>query len=82
MRTLLRRLAYLVRLGRHTRELDEEMAFHRSLSGSSAFGNTTLAANEGQQRFLRTVISSDPPGLVELNELLRGHKAHAIKKVF
>jgi len=47
MRTLLRRLAHLVRLGRHTRELDEEMAFHRSLSGPR-FGNATLAREDAR----------------------------------
>src|SRR6185436_2581199 len=58
MRTLLRRLAYLVRLGRHTRELDEEMAFHRSLSGSSAFGNTTLAGEDAKAIWISPSIGS------------------------
>src|SRR4029078_862641 len=58
MRTLLRRLAYLVRLGRHTRELDEEMAFHPSLSGSSALCNTPLAGEDAKAIWISPSIGS------------------------
>jgi putative ABC transport system permease protein len=46
---LLRRAVYLFRRDRHARDLAEEMAFHRSLSGAPAFGNATLAREDARE---------------------------------
>jgi predicted permease len=43
-----RRLAYLFRRRRMEAELREEMEFHRSLTGSGAFGNATLAREDAR----------------------------------
>ena len=43
MRHLLRRLRYLLNHRRRDAELAEEMAFHASMSGQRAFGNTAIA---------------------------------------
>jgi putative ABC transport system permease protein len=48
MGRLIRRLLYLVHHKRWARELAEEMAFHRSLSGARAFGNATLAQEDAR----------------------------------
>jgi predicted permease len=58
MMRLLRRILYLARQGRHTRDLDEEMAFHREMltrrslgedgAGSRAMGNVTLAREDAR----------------------------------
>src|SRR4029079_9218739 len=78
MRTLLRRLAYLVRLGRHTRELDEEMAFRRSLSGSSAFGNTTLAGEDAKAIWISPSIGSVTQDLCDAAGMRWRDKAFAL----
>jgi hypothetical protein len=48
MSKLLRRILYLVRHRRLERELAEEMEFHRSLAGATAFGNATLAREDAR----------------------------------
>ena len=48
MRRLIRRVLYVVHHERRARELAEEMAFHRSLSGARAFGNATLAQEDAR----------------------------------
>ena len=48
MGKLLRRLLYLLHRDRHQRDLDEEMAFHRSHISAPAFGNSTLAREDAR----------------------------------
>jgi predicted permease len=48
MRELLRRIGYYLRRRRFEAELEEEMAYHRELSGEKRFGNTTRLKEESR----------------------------------
>ena len=55
---LLRRILYLIRQDRHAAELAEEIEFHRSLTGSPAFGNATLAREDARGVWIATWLES------------------------
>jgi putative ABC transport system permease protein len=48
MRSLIRRVQYLLRHRQNEADLQEEMAFHRELAGAPAFGNPTLAREDAR----------------------------------
>ena len=58
MSNIIRRLLYLLRFRRHVSDLDEEMAFHRALSGPAAFGNATLAREDARAVWLSPWVES------------------------
>src|SRR4051794_4187512 len=58
MGRLIRRLAYWVRWRRHASELDEEMAFHRSMTGGRSFGNVALAREDARQVWIAPRLES------------------------
>jgi putative ABC transport system permease protein len=45
---LFRRAQYWLHHGRHAADLDDEMAFHRSMTSGPAFGNATLAREDAR----------------------------------
>jgi len=58
MANIFRRIAYLIGRRRRDADLAEEMEFHRSLSGSSAFGNATLAHEDARAIWISPSIES------------------------
>jgi hypothetical protein len=58
MANIFRRIAYLLGRRRRDADLAEEMEFHRSLSGSSAFGNATLAREDARAIWISSSIEA------------------------
>jgi hypothetical protein len=52
MRQLLRRVWYLIRQRQFEDDLAEEMDFHRSMSGGTAFGSSALARNQSRDAWI------------------------------
>src|SRR5690348_13297359 len=55
---LIRRLHYFLNRRKIEAELAEEMAFHQSMSGKIAMGNTTLAREEARAVWVRPWLES------------------------
>ena len=58
MANIIRRLQYLLRFRKHVSDLDEEIAFHRAMSGAAAFGNATLAREDARAVWLAPWLES------------------------
>ena len=77
MGRLLRRLAHLIRLREYDRELEEEMSFHRSLSGPG-FGNETLAREDARAVWVWPLLESVVQDLRFAARSLRRDKAFTL----
>ena len=58
---MLRRLHYYLRRRRFEAELDEEMAYHRELSGAKQFGNTARWKEESRAASTVQAFGFSPP---------------------